>query len=141
MIKKVYNYLFYRTYEIILKTNQFSPESSSSRFLSVVFVVNILSIYSFIFNDYTPFAFYSFGIFAFIISILNLRYFNSNKCKTIIFEFKDLKVNNVFKYLTDSYLCLSFLFLLISIGAGYITIMYYLGILLLIKLITLFWKE
>ena len=45
MIKKAYHYLYYRTYEIILKTNKISPESSSARFLSILFLINILTVY------------------------------------------------------------------------------------------------
>lgn len=140
MIKKAYHYLFYRTYEVIKKNNEISPESSSLRFLSFIFFINILSIYSFFYNDYNSFTFYSFGVFAFVISILNLRYFSNNKCKSIIFEFKDLKINIIYRYLVDSYPYLSFLFFLISLGVGYTAIFYYLGILLLIKLVVLFWN-
>lgn len=71
---------------------------------------------------------------------MNFVYFNNDRCKEIIFEFKNLKISTVNKYLVDCYPFLSFLILLICLKASYATIFYYLGIVILIKLVTLFWE-
>jgi len=140
MIKKVYQYLYYRTYQVILKTNKTSPESSSVRILSISFLINIFTIYLFCFNEYNNIAFYTCMIFGIGFSVFNLGYFNDAKQKSIFFEFKDLKVKSIYKYLIDSYPYLSLLFLLISLEVSYTTLFYYFGILILIQLVSYFWN-
>ncbi|MET0944899.1 MAG: hypothetical protein ABWY22_05795 [Flavobacterium sp.] len=140
MIKKVYHYLYYRTYEVILKTNKTSSESSSARFLSILFLINIITVYSIFFNKYNNIAFYICCIVGIGLSIFNLVYFNDAKNKSLIFEFKDLKIKSGYKYLVDIYPYVSALFLLISIEVSYTALFYYLGILVLIKLVSYFWN-
>ena len=140
MIKTAYHYLFYRTYEVILKTNQSSSESSSARLLSILFFINIFTVYFFLFNSYRTISFYVFIIIGVGLSILNLWYFNNVRHNDIISEFKNYKVKLAYKYLADSYPYLSGLFFLISIRVNFSTILYYSGIIVLIKLISYFWK-
>lgn len=140
MIKTAYHYLYYRTYEIILKTNQTSSESSSARFLSILFFINIVTLYFFVFNSYQAIYFYVFIIIGIGLSILNLWYFNNVRQNDIVSEFKNYKVKLAYKYLVDSYPYLSGLVLLISIKVSFSTILYYFGLILLIKLISCFWK-
>lgn len=140
MIKKAYHYLYFRTYQVILKTNETSTVSSTAGLLSVIFFVNIMSIYFFFNDTHNSILFYSCGIFGFIIAILNLRYFDHKKSESVIFEFKDIQVKVFYRYLVDSYPYLSFLILLISLDMGYRIIFYYLGLLILIKLVATFWK-
>jgi len=140
MIKNVYHYLYFRTYRMILRTNKTSTESSSARILSLLFFANIMSLYFLFSNTHNSIVIYSCGIFGFTISILNLRYFDHKKTESLIFDFKDIQVKVFYRYLADSYPYLSFLILLISLDLSYETIFYYFGILILIKLITLFWN-
>ncbi|OXB00247.1 hypothetical protein [Flavobacterium pectinovorum] len=140
MIKTAYHYLFYRTYEVILKTNQSSSESSSARLLSILFFINIFTVYFFLFNSYRTISFYVFIIIGVGLSILNLWYFNNVRHNDIISEFKNYKVKLAYKYLADSYPYLSGLVFLISIRVNFSTILYYSGIIVLIKLISYFWK-
>lgn len=132
--------MYYRTYEVILKTNKTSPESSSVSILSLTFLVNVLSIYSLFNSSYNNVAFYTFCIIGLGLAIMNLVYFNDIRRKKIIFEFKDLKISTVNKYLVDCCPFLSLLILLICLRASYTTIFYYLGILIVIKLVALFWE-
>lgn len=140
MIKKVYHYLFYRTYQSILKTNKTSSETSSARLLSIAFFVNIFSVYFFVFKSFDKNIFFAFCAIGFFISILNLRYLNDAKCKLIIYEFKSFKANLFCKYLVDSYYYLSFFILFVSLGFGYAILLLYLGAIILINLATYFWK-
>ena len=140
MVKKAYHYLYFRTYQVILKSNKTSPESSSASILSLSFLINVLSIYSSFNSTWNNVAFYIFCIIGLSFAVMNLMYFDDNRCKEIIFKFKDLKISTVNKYLVDYYPFLSFLILLICLKASYATIFYYLGIVILIKLVTLFWE-
>jgi len=140
MIKTAYHYLFYRTYEVILKTNQSSSESSSARLLSILFFINIFTVYFFLFNSYHTISFYVFIIIGVGLSILNLWYFNNVRQNDIISEFKNYKVKLACKYLADSYPYLSGLVFLISIRVNFSTILYYFGLIVLIKLISYFWN-
>jgi len=140
MIKTAYHYLYYRTYEVILKTNQTSSESSSARFLSILFFINIFTLYFFVFSSYQAIYFYVFIIIGIGLSILNLWYFNNVRQNDIVSEFKNYKVKLAYKYLVDSYPYLSGLVLLFSIKVSFSTILYYFGLILLIKLISCFWK-
>lgn len=140
MIKKAYHYLYFRTYQVILKSNKTSPESSSVSIISFSFLINVLSIYPLFTSSFNKVVFYTFFVIGMGLFIMNLVYFNDIRRKEIISEFKDLKVNIFNKYLVDFYPSLSFLTLLLCIKASYTTILYYLGILLVIKLAALFWK-
>jgi len=140
MIKTAYHYLYYRIYEVILKTNQTSSESSSVRLLSILFLINIFTVYFFIFSSYQAISFYVFIIIGIGLSILNLWYFNSVRHNDIISEFKNYKVKLAYKYLADSYPYLSGLVFLISIRVNFSTILYYFGLIVLIKLISYFWE-
>lgn len=140
MIKNAYHYLYFRTYQVILRTNEISTVTSAARFLSLLLFVNIMSFYLFFNNIHNSIAFYVCGIFGFIMSILNLRYFSPEKSDSVIFDFKNIQVNVFYRYLVDSYPYLSFLILLISLDMGYKIIFYYLGLLILIKLVNTFWK-
>lgn len=137
---KAYHYLYFRTYEIFSKTNKNSAESSSAKFLSLIIFINILSVYSLFFRSFNNIAFYSFSAFGIVISILNLRYFNDARHKSIIYDFKDVKINRVYKILVDAYPHLSFLLLFIFLDTGYSVILYYIGIVILIKAVSYFWE-
>ncbi|KAF2326809.1 hypothetical protein [Flavobacterium ginsenosidimutans] len=137
---KAYHYLYFRTYEIISKTNKTSAESSTARFLSILFLINILTLYSLFFKSFNDIAFYSFSALGMIVSILNLRYFDNAKNKFILYEFKDLKINRIYKTLVDSYPYLSFIFLFSSLDVGFYAIYYFIGIVILIKAVTYFWN-
>ena len=140
MIKTIFRYLYFRTFEVISKTNKTSPESSSARLLSVVFFVNILTIYSFFYKTFDSTIFYFFCFIGVVILILTTIYFNINRCKSIIMEFKNLEIQSVYKYLAEGYPYVSFFILLISLEVNFTTLIYYLGILILIKLVTHFWN-
>jgi len=140
MIKKAYHYLYFRTYQVVFKSNKTSTESASVSILSLSFLINVISIY-FLFNrSFNTVAFYIFCTIGLGLAIMNLVYFNDIRHKEIIFEFKDLKISMLSKYLIDYYPYLSFLILLICLKASYTTIFYYLGILAVIKLAELFWE-
>lgn len=137
---KAYHYLYFRTYEIFSKTNKNSAESSSAKFLSLIIFINILSVYSLFFRSFNNIAFYSFSAFGIVISILNLRYFTDARQKSIFYEFKDVKINKVYKILVDGYPYVSFIFLFSSLDIGFYAIYYFIGIVILIKAVSYFWN-
>lgn len=140
MIQRIYHYLYYRTYEVISRTNKTSPELSSAGLLSIAVLINISTVYFFLFEiSNKPFFIYFFSL-AVLLSFLNLFYLRYSRCKLIILEFKNLKINWFYKSLIDSYFYLSFLFLLVSINASLSTILYYLGIIILLKIVDYFWN-
>ncbi|EJG02406.1 hypothetical protein [Flavobacterium sp. F52] len=137
---KAYHYLYFRTYEIISETNKTSAESSTARFLSILFFINILTLYSLFFQSFNDITFYSFSAFGIVASILNLKYFDDVKHKFILYEFKDLKINRIYRILVDSYPYLSFILLFNSLDIGFYAIYYFIGIVILIKAVTYFWN-
>ncbi|WP_433778068.1 hypothetical protein [Flavobacterium anhuiense] len=137
---KAYHYLYFRTYEIISETNKTSAESSTARFLSILFFINILTLYSLFFQSFNDITFYSFSAFGIVASILNLKYFDDAKHKFILYEFKDLKINRIYRILVDSYPYLSFILLFNSLDIGFYAIYYFIGIVILIKAVTYFWN-
>lgn len=136
---KVYHYLYYRTFEIISKTNKTSAGSSSAGFLSTLVLINILSLSFLFFRSFTI-VFYSVCFFGILLSILNLKYFNTINHELVLHEFKDSKVKKIYKVLVDSYLYLSFILLFSSLDLGFYAIYYFIGIVILIKGIIYFWN-
>ncbi|MNK85141.1 hypothetical protein D3C87_1050130 [compost metagenome] len=137
---KAYHYLYFRTYEIISETNKTSAESSTARFLSILFFINILTLYSLFSKSFNDITFYSFNAFGIVASILNLKYFDDVKHKFILYEFKDLKINRIYRILVDGYPYLSFILLFRSLDIGFYAIYYFIGIVILIKAVSYFWN-
>lgn len=137
---KIYHYIYYRTYFVISKTNKLSPESSSSRLLSVAIFLNVFTLFFFLKEPFNLIGYYSFLIIGIILSFLNLKYFmNGYRNQLIISEFQTIKVNLFWKYSIDVYPWLSILLTVISAGASYNTIFVIIGILIVFRLIKYFY--
>ncbi|CAC9976972.1 hypothetical protein [Flavobacterium panici] len=137
---KAYHYLYFRTYETISKTNKTSAEYSSAGLLSLIIFINILSVYSLLFRSFNNIAFYSCCAFGIVVLTLNFMYFNDGRHKSILYEFKDVKIKRVYKILVDGYPYVSFIFLFSSLDIGFYTIYYFIGIVILIKAVSYFWE-
>jgi hypothetical protein len=140
-IVKIYEYIYYRTYFVISKTNSISPSYSSASLLSITFLLNVFTIYFFLKEPFEMIGFYFFLSIGIAISFLNLRYFlDEIKIKSINSEYENLKVNRLWNYLIDSYPWLSILIFLLSAGANYNTIFTFVAIFIILRLFEFFTK-
>ncbi|MBA4317141.1 MAG: hypothetical protein C0412_01960 [Flavobacterium sp.] len=138
---KVYHYIYFRTYDVISKTNKIIPEISSAQLLSISILLNIFTIYFLLGSPFGKTGFYIFLSIGIISSFLNLKYFmNDNRRKSIISDFQTLKMPIFFKYLVDIYPWLSILLILISTNTNYNTIFIFIGVLIVLRLMQFFYE-
>lgn len=140
MIGRIYNFMYYRTYLMISKTNKLSPVSSSARLLAIGFSINILALFFFFENQLpkTKKSFYFFVGVGIVGSFYIIYYFSDRNTYYIINEYLKIKVNKFWSFLADYYFDISVLLLSISTGVELYSILYILGILIFIRLILYF---
>ena len=134
-IKKIYNYIFYRTYLISLKYYSINAISRTASYLSIFIFLNILTLSSFINYEFTSeYIEIIIGIAA-ITSLLNLKFLNEINTKLIINETENLKVKNLWNVLIDFYAEISILLFMISLGAELNIIIFFLALILIYRIV------
>ena len=137
----VYHYIYFRTYYVVSKTNKLSAESSASRLLSVSILLNCMSMYFFLKSPFDEKGFFVFLSVGVLLSFLNFNYFmNDKRRNAIIANFDVLEIATFFKYLVDVYPWLSILVILISTGASFNTVLIFIGILIVLRLMQFFYE-
>ena len=131
---KIYDFLFYRQYKLIASVNKFSPEIAAIIYFSMLIVFNIMSVLVLFKNSMETIGLN--GVYAILTSILVINYWRYNKLyKTIVAEFKKIKVNKVWSYLALFYPYISSFILFKVLDIEYLTIGITLGILIIIDVV------
>ncbi len=141
MKQNIFDYIYYKTYTIISKTNYLSPIHSSAYLLSISAFINVMSIFLLFKNNFSIYGFYVFcGIGIFILFYI-LNRFNERNAKRIIKTYGLKKVNKIWDYLIDYYPDLSiFLLVVFTIKDFYVSVFWF-AFLVLIRIILYIIKE
>ena len=126
-MKKIYHYIYYIMYFDISKSNKFSPENSTSRYLSLCFILNIMTIFFFSEKLFNESGYIYFMMSGLTISFLNGNYFDHKKHKLIIWEFKNNTISKFWNYLILLYPLFSFILLSISFESSWTTVFIIIG--------------
>lgn len=135
IMRKIYSYIFYRTYRSTFKAYPTNAILRTSGFLSVFLLFNIMSNSLFFEEFLTKQNFKLVLILATIVCFLNLIFLNERNAKLMIHESEYLKVKKVWKYAIDFYPQMSILLFLIAVKASITTIVLTFGIYLMYKLV------
>lgn len=127
-MKKIYNYIFYRTYLKTLKYFSINAIFRTASFLSKFLFINIITLCSFINKKFTTENIELIIGIAAIISFVNLKFLNEINSKLIINETENLKVNSFWDFLIDFYAEISILLFIISFGVEISTIIFFLAL-------------
>ena len=134
-MRKIYSYIFYRTY---LKTPELHKEnaiSRTSRFLSVLLFINLISIVLLFEKTLVKEYFYLVISICAIISFLNLNYLSSRNSNIFIQEAQRLSVKSYWNILIDYYPHISILFFLFCTGSTIEIFLSFLGLYLLYRFV------
>lgn len=138
MIEKIYDFIYYRTYIAVSKTNHFSPVSSSARLLSLTLLINAMTLFFLFEIQFSEIGFYIICGLVFLGSFYILDHYNDEKARAIIVKYKFVKIKKIWIYLIDFYPDISILLCITSTGASINTILTTLGIIVLLRLLSLF---
>lgn len=133
MLGKIYDFIYYRTYLSLSKTNTISSITSSARLLSTTLLINIMTFFFLFEKHFSETGFYIACVLATLGSFYVLNRFNDKKAKIIIREYSEKKINKIWICLIDYYPDLSLLICIISTGANLYTISTTLGIIIVLR--------
>ena len=134
-MRKIYSYIFYRTY---LKTSKFIKENAISRtssFLSVFLFFNLISIVLLFEKTLVKEYYYLIILICAVISFFNLIYLSSRNSNIFIQESQRLSVKSYWNILIDYYPHISILFFLFCAGSTIEIYLYFLGLYLLYRFV------
>lgn len=135
MLGKIYDYIYYTTFTIISKTNSRTPTYSSASLLSVMALVNVMSIFFLFENRLSTTGFYIFFGVGILIRLYVLNRYNERYAKRIIDEYGLVKTKKICEYIIDFYPDASILFLIISTGADAYTISFCVGFIIIVRIL------
>lgn len=136
MIKKVFDYTYYRMYEVTSRTNKSIPEWSTMIYLSLLLSINIIAIAFFLDVPIVRIGEDGFIAIPIFFIIINYYYFiKNNRYKEIIKIYKVKSVSSFYRVLVLLYDLLSFLFLFVSLKFTSEQIVLGLGVILAVKIV------
>ncbi len=133
MIGKIYDFIYYRTYIAVSKTNQISPISSSARLLSITLLINVMTLFFLFEIQFSEIGFYIICGLALLGSFYILNRYNDSNAETIITRYTSTKINKIWTHLIDLYPDISIILCITATGASINTILITLGIIILLR--------
>ncbi len=138
MLGRIFDYLYYVIHTHISKKYEPFTRIRATSFLSLMFFVNIMTLFCLFKEQLSEIGFYIFFGLGILIAFYSLKYFNERRAKVIFRECESKKVKKVWKLLADFYPELSLLMLIIACGGDMETILMSLGILIIYRIVIFF---
>lgn len=136
MLKKIFEYLFFRIYEVTFRTNKSIPEWSTIILISVMLSINIITVSLFL--DIPIFRIGEKGFVAmplFFVVIGYYYYLRNNRYKILLKEYRNKTIPAYYRFFVLIYELLSFCLFFISLNFDLIETSVGIGVILIIKVV------
>ena len=137
-MQKIYHYIYYRIYVGISKRNNNHSQLNSAALFSMCVFLNVFTIFFFLKKYLSASGYIFFLISASVLSFINFMYFDDYNHKIIMWELKNFKIKELWKYLIDAYPLISFLLISISVSFSWNSIFVILIMFIILRAIDYF---